>query len=1086
MKSYLLKTFIVTVFSALIIYIYYIVDPRHSLGFSWTGAYLGVLLFVYLCYKAFYIGLWYDKIILTPAKIIYWFLLHLFILCCFFFIINGLWASSAMILFIKIVSFVLIPFLFFFIFHWFWKKILSYHKSFISETPIFKTLTSVWFWFFSFLFFLTIAWWLALYNSSIVLFLLWIFAFVWYKQITESIRFLVWYRIEFKNHDFASDKISEKYNPFLLSTEFLFVIITGLLSINFISVFRPFPIGWDDLGAYMNYPKLISEAGELLSLGQMFSWQLFTGIWFLFESQTLAFFLNSFTAVLAGVGIYLFLYSFISENTKKKTYINIPLLWSTIFLAMPMVIFQVAKDMKLDIGLFFVTLIPLYILYYLSLKKDIPLKSQLLYIGVAGLLAWLCFSIKVTSLLFIVAFIWTLSFSYLSIAWLLWYLAIFFAIFTKLKLWDMMWIVYPKENIFFINTFSLTSLVIWCALIVFSSFPKKIDQSILLFKKVFIFILSFILALSPWFVKNISEVGISEVSSIKQIISWKTDKLQVNYLHIYSEVELENIEKLEASERMKDSGTSDNEDFWRYFGYETGINNYIKLPWNLSMQLNQGWEFTDITYIFLAFLPALLLFLPYRFRYIWYTIVWVLILELCLFLNLPSQKVFTDIFAQINLPGWYGVILWVMLLPLLFFKYTLKKNKYLTKLFLINLVFTVVYVFLWNISSLGVVWYGIMMYLSFIMMIAICFYYISCHDSDENNYPALFSSILIFWLISIYFIYSNIPHMMQNLVQAWYPQYKLGAANEDESIFLAHPDYFPILFHLNIADKHKQNFFEDYKTQTSDALTQWSYNPQFSQILTQIKDVSWLGSYFKNIPQTPLKNTSEANLKKQIQNLNRDMSHAILYPSDEQKNQAWIYRIWTFLKYFISENNKRLLEDNLLTKFDRYIYDNDVDVTVDRMKSLGLDYLLVDLNAATIDKDPRRLLTQRYENLLKTFTSHKATLVETDSICLKIALEKYNKDENMADYLTLAGANHASYSDKWILTQSPSNKMIACLSFVLDVLEQDKINAENYNYLLWLDRQFEANNIDMSNKKEAMTFLQRFITSGSKVLFKIQ
>jgi hypothetical protein len=31
------------------------------------------------------------------------------------------------------------------------------------------------------------------------------------------------------------------------------------------------------------------------------------------------------------------------------------------------------------------------------------------------------------------------------------------------------------------------------------------------------------------------------------------------------------------------------------------------------------------------------------------------------------------------------------------------------------------------------------------------------------------------------------------------------------------------------------------------------------------------------------------------------------------------------------------------------------------MKILGLNYLLVDLNAATIDKDPRRNLTKRYE-----------------------------------------------------------------------------------------------------------------------------
>jgi hypothetical protein len=46
----------------------------------------------------------------------------------------------------------------------------------------------------------------------------------------------------------------------LFTTEFLFFISTLLLSVNLISIVRPFPIGWDDLGVYMNIPHLLSEA----------------------------------------------------------------------------------------------------------------------------------------------------------------------------------------------------------------------------------------------------------------------------------------------------------------------------------------------------------------------------------------------------------------------------------------------------------------------------------------------------------------------------------------------------------------------------------------------------------------------------------------------------------------------------------------------------------------------------------------------------------------------------------------------------------------------------------------------------------
>jgi len=42
-------------------------------------------------------------------------------------------------------------------------------------------------------------------------------------------------------------------------------------------------------------------------------------------------------------------------------------------------------------------------------------------------------------------------------------------------------------------------------------------------------------------------------------------------------------------------------------------------------------------------------------------------------------------------------------------------------------------------------------------------------------------------------------------------------------------------------------------------------------------------------------------------------------------------------------------------------------------------------------------LTARFETLLKTFTSDKLQLIHTDSICLKIALEDYNKSEKSSN-----------------------------------------------------------------------------------------
>jgi hypothetical protein len=55
-------------------------------------------------------------------------------------------------------------------------------------------------------------------------------------------------------------------------------------------------------------------------------------------------------------------------KSKFKTFINIPFLAGAIFLSMPMVIFQQAKDMKLDPGLFFVSAIVIYVTIYIFTK----------------------------------------------------------------------------------------------------------------------------------------------------------------------------------------------------------------------------------------------------------------------------------------------------------------------------------------------------------------------------------------------------------------------------------------------------------------------------------------------------------------------------------------------------------------------------------------------------------------------------------------------------------------------------------------------------------------------------------------------
>ena len=97
------------------------------------------------------------------------------------------------------------------------------------------------------------------------------------------------------------------------------------------------------------------------------------------------------------------------------------------------------------------------------------------------------------------------------------------------------------------------------------------------------------------------------------------------------------------------------------------------------------------------------------------------------------------------------------------------------------------------------------------------------------------------------------------------------------------------------------------------------------------------------------------------------------------------------MTYLINENRKRYLDDSLLMTFGDYLYDPSPEKTIDRMKSLGLRYLLVDLNAATIDRDPRHALTDRAEKLLITMNASNLRLVNTDNFCIELAISERKK-----------------------------------------------------------------------------------------------
>jgi len=1067
-----MKLLILTVFSSIIIYFYYFGFPVHQENFDGYSSYMIIIWIIYSAIKYLEISFWGKRVSYTPFKMLMYFLLHLFVLSILFFSLNGEPLTNWIILFFKIVFYAILPAAIIFITTSFWKKILSYIKWFNDESDTFKFILSIWVWFFSFMFLLTILWVLGFYNSMVVSWILLWFIVFSYKQIEENFDKFMNTSFSFDNHNLASNNPIEKLSLRLLTTQWLFIIATLIISISLINIVRPFPIGWDDLWAYMNIPRLIADAWVLWGIWGMISWQTFTWIWFLFGSTTQAFFLNNVWGILSLIVTTLVVWEFL--KTKKETFINIPLLIWTIFISMPMVVFQQAKDMKLDTGLFFISVIVIYLFYYLYHKPKVESKNvKLVYFLIIWLLAGFAFSIKFTSLILISAIIWILFYVKLGKLWFLWYLAIYFAIFTWGWLWAYMNVVFPNTTDFK-QTFWLVSWSIWLMLLI-RVVSKNMEKAKLLFSKLVILILWIIIALLPWFSINIYH-SYPDIS-IWTLLSWKAEVFTADYTKIYSKPELEVINNRDKSALMSSSWTTKNEDFWRYFWYEKWANNYLKLPWNLTMQKNQGGEFTWITFLFLALLPALLLFLPYRRKYFKLAIVFALLFELALFVFIPTSTYLTTWLATFNMPFGYTIILWFFLFWLLL-NYMLKESS-LINIFKINLVLTLFYTFLWAISAFWIVWYGITMYFWFLMMIAIWIYYMVSYNEETNKKELLvrfFGSIVLIIIIWIHFFFSVFPHSFNNLKSASYSQYKTGKITEAQWIFLYHSEYLKMLFAMNIADDKKEQFILD--------------NLKLKEIKNLIKanklqnNIAWTVAALNQLISTTwvdpkIKKSAEASILSIYTN--------IASPDDKYKSKAIIYRLWTFLKYFITENNKRIYEDSLVTLFDKYIYNSDINKTVDNMKKLGLSYLLTDLNAATIDRDPRHDLTRRYELLLKTFTSDKLELIETDSICLKIALEDYKKSDKsaiaMSNYMIISGVNYESYPEPWKVVNR-RQKQAACYKYIDSLVTWNKIDNKNYNYLLGFTQFLVKNKITDQNQR--FTYMQRFFTHWYKALFKIK
>ncbi len=181
----------------------------------------------------------------------------------------------------------------------------------------------------------------------------------------------------------------------------LFFILSIALCHNVLELIRPIPIGFDDLAVYMNAPRLLASGGELLTGIDAYSWGLFMSMGFLlFDSTTTTLFLSFAGGLLAFFGFYVCVQSYCEQLNRPRSQVNTYALFTaTLFYTLPAIVFQSAKDMKVDLASLFFML--LAFLSFLTWRKKGQVEVRSLWLS--GLFLGFAFTIKYTALFFIVA-----------------------------------------------------------------------------------------------------------------------------------------------------------------------------------------------------------------------------------------------------------------------------------------------------------------------------------------------------------------------------------------------------------------------------------------------------------------------------------------------------------------------------------------------------------------------------------------------------------------------------------------------------------------------------------------------------------
>ena len=770
----------------------------------------------------------------------------------------------------------------------------------------------------------------------------------------------------FKNTLISSITIPKELNVLGI---FSFLFLTIFLTLNFVQILRPFPIGSDSLRLYVNLPNLLAEYGGLVDGNQPYNWSLFmsTGLT-VFKRIDVVLGLSFFGGLLSLFALW--------RLSRKWLDVNFSALVLLLFYSLPMVNFLSYMDMKIDMACMFVSLCIL-LLYYnwivpnkgtheemkikgpglikanSFLKRRVPsiLKKNSLLVLI-GLLSGFAFGIKLTILFFFLALLSSIWFFKGGKITFITSFFLCFACTFILRLDAQSGLRQFHDGV---------DVLQWILLLIGISgigylFVKQKKKLISLLTYSLIVGSFFVLPILPWMAKNLSEADQISITSLlngkKASPVFKLDTPQGSangeeiiipgiYQLPEAPIATKSTENKRKQVQRKNKGNSaQSEDLHRFFGYEVTPAQYLSLPYDIFVKTNISTFFTDVGFVLFLLFPLLFLF-SRRKNVEWKNGV----------ANL-SFMMFSSLLLLIAIPSAFlnqNNIIWPdQGLKILHANESSGLLGGFSDSININFLESYGPINEWFMSmtiSGDRITYPIMLIL-FLSLLVMIYQRIKNHSKSTQSIIVFLTMYgFLWWLLGsgapwyvILMFCLPLIFLLKNIS----PE----ADNENETnsrpgipetikkyVFLSVG-----LIWVLLAFVHRSSNYEPFDDQRVKNL----YYPAIMEYqLGNINEKKVMNYHFPNILQT-------------VAPINRD-------------KKAKIYMVGSPYSYFIDKNDSRVLSDTYLDFFNRMIQSyRTKDQIIKKLKEEGFGYIIFDLNMMNNDETPEKFLTRKFVQFMNT------------------------------------------------------------------------------------------------------------------------